>query len=547
MTKTQSTNRQSIGDLTRLIDQANEQALWGHVVASVRAWRAKLSIEAIRSWLKRRPRESLAFVISLLVHLGLFVALALLLLPLPGKVRSILVLPFDGTTMDLGTVEIAAATSESSVDSVVESSELSPSNTFAQTSDLTIASLSPQEKTPKTETSLIAQVEKTVQLDPMNGRDTMAVTPFAKATMLGRDIDGRRALALKNGGSVQSEEAVEAALKWLAAHQATNGSWSMDLDDAPCSGKCSQGTVEKGASKRVAGTGLALLCYLGAGHTHRKGDYTKVVEKGIEYLIDTLNGNGANSGIRGGAATPGRFLRQGGPYELYEQGIATLALCEALAMTKDTRLVGPCERSIAYVQESQAIDGSWGYHPHESGDLSIVGWQAMALKSACLNRVAVDRKCLEKMDRFLDTQSSDYGATFGYRGSETEPGTTAIGLLIKLFRGSQKSDAKIHKGAQYLVDLGPSSDGIYYNYYATQVLFHLDHPDWPNWNQLCRDYLIKEQAKNGHEAGSWSFGRNTFNRIGGRLYCTAMATLTLEVYYRYSPIYQEIEHDEFQL
>jgi hypothetical protein len=79
------------------------------------------------------------------------------------------------------------------------------------------------------------------------------------------------------------------------------------------------------------------------------------------------------------------------------------------------------------------------------------------------------------------------------------------------------------------------------------VLFHKNHPEWPRWNQMCRDYLIREQVQEGHETGSWWFGRNTFNRIGGRLYCTTMATLTLEVYYRYAPIYQEIVENDFQL
>ena len=34
--------------------------------------------------------------------------------------------------------------------------------------------------------------------------------------------------------------------------------------------------------------------------------------------------------------------------------------------------------------------------------------------------------------------------------------------------------------------------------------------------------------------------------LGGRLYCTAMATLTLEVYYRFMPIYSDIEPDTFE-
>jgi hypothetical protein len=103
------------------------------------------------------------------------------------------------------------------------------------------------------------------------------------------------------------------------------------------------------------------------------------------------------------------------------------------------------------------------------------------------------------------------------------------------------------KGTQYIFELGPSIDGIYYNYYATQLLFHMKYEKWSSWNQLSRDYLVKEQAQVGHEKGSWYFGRNHFNQVGGRLYCTAMATLTLEVYYRFMPIHNEVDVNGFTL
>lgn len=367
---------------------------------------------------------------------------------------------------------------------------------------------------------------------------------FANASLKGRDLEGRRELALRNGGSEASEAAVEAALRWLRAHQASDGSWSMDMNDAPCKGKCTHGTNEMGSPKRISATGLAVLSFLGAGYTHRKGEHKEAVQKGLNFLMSSLHMKKQDQRARW---IRGRFLQNGGPYEMYEQGIATLALCEAYAMTRDSMLLPSCEGAIDFIQNAQASDGSWGYHPNESGDLSIVGWQAMALKSAAQAEIAIKSNQLERMDRFLETQSTNYGSFYGYRSKDREPGTTAIGLLIRLFRGTSFTDTGLLRGADYLAELGPSIDGIYYNYYATQVLFHMKHPSWDGWNRQCRDYLIREQSQDGHEAGSWNFGRNTFNKIGGRLYCTTMAVLTLEVYYRYSPIYKEIEPDQFQL
>ena len=51
-----------------------------------------------------------------------------------------------------------------------------------------------------------------------------------------------------------------------------------------------------------------------------------------------------------------------------------------------------------------------------------------------------------------------------------------------------------------------------------------------------RDYLVATQANRGHEAGSWYFSGGRL-QSGGRLLSTALAVMTLEVYYRYLPLY----------
>lgn len=53
-----------------------------------------------------------------------------------------------------------------------------------------------------------------------------------------------------------------------------------------------------------------------------------------------------------------------------------------------------------------------------------------------------------------------------------------------------------------------------------------------------RTYLIDTQVDDeSHEDGSWYFDEAWSDR-GGRLYTTTLAILTLEVYYRYMPMYQ---------
>jgi hypothetical protein len=55
---------------------------------------------------------------------------------------------------------------------------------------------------------------------------------------------------------------------------------------------------------------------------------------------------------------------------------------------------------------------------------------------------------------------------------------------------------------------------------------------------MMRDQLVHGQAKVGHEKGSWYFSGDNGSAPGGRLYCTAMAAMILEVYYRHMPLYR---------
>ena len=77
---------------------------------------------------------------------------------------------------------------------------------------------------------------------------------------------------------------------------------------------------------------------------------------------------------------------------------------------------------------------------------------------------------------------------------------------------------------------------MYYWYYGTQTLHHVGGKSWQKWNEIMRKMLVDLQIKEGHMAGSWT-PKEQHDQAGGRLYMTALATCTLEVYYRHMPIY----------
>ena len=359
--------------------------------------------------------------------------------------------------------------------------------------------------------------------DPPAGVVARAVSltrPLPAASFARRQGQARGTAVRDRGGSAASEAAVERGLAWLARHQAADGSWRFDLSDCRCDGGCRDpGTV----SSTTAATGIALLPFLGAGHTQAAGDYRETVTRGLYYLMSRVQQT-----PRGGDLTEGT---------MYGQGVATLALAEALGMTKDEMLVRPVRDAVRFIVMAQdGHGGGWRYMPGQAGDTTVTAWQVAALKSAALAGIEVPSPTFDGVCRFLDRVATPDGQGYGYVGPQADQScTSAIGLLCRMYTGWDRHDA-LNRGLAALAKPGPDPHNVYQNFYLAQALLQRNHPAWPKWNTRNRDMLVDAQAGIGHETGSWSFA-DPHTSSGGRLGHTALAVLTLEVYYRLLPIY----------
>ena len=341
----------------------------------------------------------------------------------------------------------------------------------------------------------------------------------------------RKKLVQAGGGTGQSEAAVEAALKWIINHQLPDGSWSFDHTKSPsCAGNCSHPGK---FNDRGGATAMALLPMLGRGYTHKEGPYKKQFEAGIGFLAAlTVKGQG-------------KAYEKGG--NLYCQGLAGIALCETYAMTQDKRLAGPAQLALNYIMAAQdPVGGGWRYAPKQPGDTSAVGWQLMALKSGHMAFLQVSPLTIKKAVGFLNGVQSDDGASYGYTDPGGGAGTSAVGLLCRMYLGWKKDNPALQRGVMKLAKRGPSAD-LYYDYYATQILHHVEGDAWVAWNTKMRDMLVNaQQKKSSHVEGSWceGFEKGHGPEHGGRLYLTSMATMILEVYYRHLPLYGKHSVDE---
>jgi len=344
---------------------------------------------------------------------------------------------------------------------------------------------------------------------------------------------GKSELVASAGGNEASERAVALALKWLAEHQMPDGGWYFDHGLCPkCQGQCRDPGQMREA--RNAATGLALLAYLGAGQTHKTGVYKNQVKGGLYFLVNRMKIDEHG----------GSLYESGG--RMYSHGICAIALCEAYAMTHDKGLYGPSQQAVNFIVYAQdPVGGGWRYSPRQKGDTSVFGWQITALKAGHMGYLRVPPVTVKKAFTFLNTVQADGGANYGYTSPGNGPATTAIGLLCRMYLGWKKDNPALVRGVQWLGERGPSKSNMYHNYYATQVMRHWEGDPWKKWNAVMRDQLVDSQATTGHETGSWHFGRGDHGAArGGRLYCTAMATMILEVYYRHLPIYRKPSTEE---
>jgi hypothetical protein len=358
-----------------------------------------------------------------------------------------------------------------------------------------------------------------------------------KSSFSGRSQKARAALVALQGGSAESERSVELGLQWLANHQNDDGSWSFDhVQNDLCGNSC----TESGQFRQcqMGATAMALLSFLGAGQTHREGKYQIQVAAGIDFLLENMKVE--KKRVRGRSKSLGDFRgRHQGNSGMYVQGLAAIVLCEACGLTKDKKLRRPAQSALNFIFWAQDhAGGGWRYQPGQPGDTSVVGWQVMAIASARMAKLTVPARTRRETTRFLDSVQSNRGAMYGYMTPGQEPSTSSIGLLCRMYLGWKSNNPALQQGIEYLSNVGPSEDNMYYNYYATQVMHHLGGKPWKKWNDVMRDRLIETQRKDGHARGSWD-PRDRHSGPGGRLYMTSLCIMTLEVYYRYLPLYQQ--------
>ncbi len=358
---------------------------------------------------------------------------------------------------------------------------------------------------------------------------------------------GKRGLLIgSDGGGTQ--DAVLAALKWLARHQSPDGSWSVQGYVSVCRGTAC--APHPGHADFDAGvTGLSVLAFLGAGHAHFSREihdgicFGDVVRKGLQWMLRHQDAEGCI-----GSRNAQKYM--------YNHTICALALTEAYGLTESNLFREPAQRAVDFTISAQNPGKGWRY-AHQSGknDSSVTGWAVMVLKSAEISGLSFPSSGYRGTRAWFNEVTEKTYSRVGYTGPNTGkvyiPGMnenynhhetlTSIAMMARIFMNRSKRDPRIAAGCNLLLADKPRWEAndidFYYWYYASLALYQYDGPlgpKWRAWNKEMKRAIVDHQNRGKGECrhGSWEpVGRWCCE--GGRVYATAINALTLEVYYRY--------------
>jgi hypothetical protein len=335
------------------------------------------------------------------------------------------------------------------------------------------------------------------------------------------------------GASRRTEAAVAAALRWLAINQTQSGRWDPRRLDAGFGAHTSSDHKHYEGTKPDTGiTGLAISAFLAAGQTHLSGAYRDNIRRGLEFLISVQD------------PTTGDLGATDNPLErMYCHAMATSALCEAYAMTGDKRLLPAVRLALDNTIRTQDRSfGSWRYPYGRAIDTHQIGWQVMALKSAEFAGLPMPTETRSGIVRFLDTVSAARGGQSVYQAANplaSRP-MVAESLAGRQFLGLQERPEAMRAAYDYLMQEPPGTGltNHHYWYFATLALHQAQGESWQIWNASLQKTLLATQRVEGSWAGSWDPDA-VWGRCCGRVFSTALCTLSLEVYYRYQPPYAE--------
>ncbi len=329
-------------------------------------------------------------------------------------------------------------------------------------------------------------------------------------------------------------------LKWLAAHQEENGSWSFDHGKAPqCQGKCGNpGTAE---SARVTATAVALIPFLDWEITHRRENspYRETVQRGLAFL----QSRGEKSEVKIGKDKKKVLRFSDGEFGMTTHALATLCLVDAYRQTRDQTLREPAQQAVDFILYAQdPAGGGWGVRPRTPGNLTVSAWQITALSDAYMAYLSVPAAETKMALAFMDSlRVKESGMYRMMPGRTPDDGATAAALWCGVRYHNVREDRIARAGYRWLESRGMSETDQLFNFYAVMAFRGVDMREQEKTARRMRDaWKVRTQCtdESSHEYGSWYFpdADHPGAKEGGRLLQTALMTMIPDFPHTPSPL-----------
>lgn len=313
--------------------------------------------------------------------------------------------------------------------------------------------------------------------------------------------------------SPRVDTALVRGLEFLATHQQANGSF------------------EQGGPK-IAITALSLMAFMSSGHVPGDGRYGQTVRRGLDFILDSFPADGYVGKVDGS--------------RMYGQGIITLALSEAYGLERDparqakmkAALISAVQVIVAAQQlkKDENHAGGWRYEPNAvDSDLSLSGWNMLALRSCNNIGISVQRDAIDKAAAYVLRCYRKQEKAFSYQPWQgPSPAMTGVGIL-NLCLMDRAESPEVAAAASYLstANLNEDTRFPYYSfYYCTHAAYQLGEPVWSRTWKVTSDNLVARQEADG----GWPQSRS--GEEPGRIYATSMALLTLAIPSGLMPVHQ---------
>lgn len=273
----------------------------------------------------------------------------------------------------------------------------------------------------------------------------------------------------------ENAASVARAREWFCQNQEPDGSWNAE---------------KWGGNRRfeVALTALPTLALLSAETFTPQG--SSAAARAARWLQEQQTGDGSFGPDFQGAA--------------YNQSIATLALLHAYQRQPNAALKHSLDAALEAMLARQTADGGWGYLHSPFADRSITEWHIEALELAGALGWENARPNLVRGRSWLATHPNP-------RTDAEEPADSPSAILARTGDAPVPDNAKLD---------------FYRAYFLTAALQQQRDDSSRQRLAAIRHALLFHQVSDGSDSGSWP-SDDRWGRAGGRLYSTALASLSL--------------------